>query len=167
MADKKADATGEKPKKKGGKAGFILVLILFGLSAPFMMPTWTLVLIGMLPTFVALITDYDPQKSSTGAVGSMNFAGLTPFILDLWMKGQTMENAMHILRQSSSWLIILGAAAVGQMIVFAVPQAMTSLTFAHAESRLKILKKNLEQLQASWGPEVATTKPLDKIGKSE
>lgn len=167
MADKKTDPAGKAPKKKGGKAGFILILILFGVSAPLLMPTWTLVLIGMLPTFVALITDNDPQKSSTGAVGAMNFAGLTPFILDLWMKGQTMENTMHILRESSSWLIILGAAAVGQMIVFAVPQAMTSLTLAHAESRLKILKKNLEQLQASWGPDVANTKPLDKIGKNE
>jgi hypothetical protein len=165
MADKKTDPAGKAPKKKGGKASFVLILILFGVSAPLLMPTWTLVLIGMLPTFVALITDNDPQKSSTGAVGAMNFAGLAPFILDLWMKGQTMENAMHVLRESSSWLIILGAAAVGQMIVFAVPQAMTSLTLAHAESRLKILKKNLEQLQVSWGPDVANTKPLDKIGK--
>jgi hypothetical protein len=95
----------------------------------------------------------------------MNFAGLVPFLIDLWVKGQTMENAFVILRNPSNWLIILGAAGIGQLIVFAVPQAMASMTLAHAESRLKTLKQNLEQLKTSWGPEVATTKPVDKIGR--
>lgn len=166
MADKQPDPKGA-PKKKGGKAGFVLILILFGLSAPFFMPTLTLLLVGLLPTFVALITDNDPQKSSTSAIGAMNFSGLTPFLIDLWVKGQTMENAFSILRNTSNWLIILGAAAIGQLIVFAVPQMMASLTLARAEGRLKLLKQNLELLKASWGPDVATTKPLDKLGLTD
>jgi hypothetical protein len=167
MADDKKTNTGVKPKKKGGKLGFIFFLILFGICAPFMMPTLTLLLVGLLPTFVALITDNDPHKSSTAAIGAMNFAGLTPFVIDLWVKGQTMENAFIILRQPSNWLIMLGAAGIGQLIVFAVPQAMASLTLARAESRLKLLKQNLEQLKAGWGSDVATTKPVDKIGKPD
>lgn len=164
--DKKAaqPASNTPSKKKGGKIGFIFTLILFALCAPFMMPTLTLILVGMMPSFVALLTDTDPQKSSTSAIGAMNIAGLTPFMIDLWVKGQTMDHAILILRDPQNWLVILGSAAVGKLIIFAVPQAMTILTLTRAESRLKILKGNLEQLKGSWGPDVATTKPVDKIG---
>jgi hypothetical protein len=165
MADDKKAAAAAPKKKKGGKLSLIFFFILFILAAPFLMPTLTLILVGLLPTFVALLTDNDPQKSSTASIGAMNLAGLTPFLIDLWVKGQTMENAFQILRNPSNWLIMLGAAGVGQLIVFAVPQMMASMTFVHAESRLKLLKQNLEQLKAGWGPDVATTKPLDKIGR--
>lgn len=165
MATNPKAASPEGKKKKGGKLGLILFFILFSLSAPFLMPTLTLLLVGLLPTFVALLTDNDPHKSATASIGAMNLAGLTPFLIDLWVKGQTMGNTFAILHDPSNWLIILGAAGVGQLIVFAVPQAMTSLTIVRAEGRLKLLKHNLEQLKASWGPDVATTKPLEKIGQ--
>lgn len=166
MAEDKKPAAAEGKKKKKGKAGFFLIMILFALMAPFMMPTLTLIMVGMMPTFVALLTDTDPEKSATSSVGAMNIAGLVPFLIDLWVKGQTMENAFIILRTPANWLIILGAAAIGQLIVFAVPQAMASMTFIHAESRIKNLKRNLDQLKASWGPDVATTKPLDQITRN-
>jgi hypothetical protein len=151
-------------KKSGGKLKFLTGMVVFACAVPFLMPTVTLLLIGMIPTLVALMTDNDRQKSSAAAVASMNFAGITPFIIDLWMKGQSMENVFQILRESSTWLVILGAAFVGHLIVFAIPQAMASLTVARSEARLKILKQNLEQLKSTWGPDVATTKPLNRGG---
>jgi len=154
-------------KKRGGKGRIVLIMIVIGAAMPFMMPTVTLVLLGMLPTIVVLLTDQDHDRSSTAAVGMMNFAGVTPFVIDLWVKGQTMENTFHMLGDSSTWLIMLGAAGIGQLIVFAIPQAMASLALARAESRLTILKDNLEQLRAAWGPDVATTKPVDKIVRGE
>jgi hypothetical protein len=93
----------------------------------------------------------------------MNFAGVVPFILDLWMKGQTVANVISILRDPSTWLVMLGAAGIGHLIVYAVPQATATLTLIRMEARLKILKKNLETLRESWGPEVGTTKSLDAI----
>ena len=161
MAEAKAVGTGVK--RKGGKLRLIIMMIVFGSLAPFLMPTLTLLMIGMFPTFIALLTDKDRHQSSATAIGALNAAGVTPFIIDLWMKGQNMDNVFHILREPSNWLVMLGAAGVGQLIVFAVPQAMASLTLARSEVRLKTLKHNLEQLKSTWGAEVATTKPLDKI----
>ncbi|HEU0117117.1 MAG TPA: hypothetical protein VFR09_00665 [Alphaproteobacteria bacterium] len=160
-----ADAKKDGKGKGGGKAKFILFMIMFGFAVPFIMPTLILVLVGMIPTIIALVTDSDRNKSSTAAIGAMNCAGLTPFIIDLWVKGQSMPAVLDILRVPGNWLVILGASAIGQLIVFAVPQAMTALTLVRAEIRLKTLKHNLEQLKTTWGPEVATTKPLDKIVK--
>lgn len=162
MADakKKADA---KPPKKAGKAGGFLIAFALCAAMPFVMPSVVLVLIAMIPTYVAFFTDNDPQKSGAVSVGVMNFAGIIPFLIDLWKKGQTLANAFQVIGSANSWLIILGAAAIGQMIVYAIPQAIATLTLTQAESRLKALRKNLDMLKEFWGPEVATTKPLDKI----
>lgn len=154
-------------KKRSGKLKFFFFMLLFIAALPFIVPTFVLILVGMIPTFVALITDTDRQKSSATAIGAMNCAGLTPFILDLWCKGQTMETLTPILKDPASWFIILGAAGVGQLIVFTVPQAMASLTLARAEGRMKNLKENLESLKATWGADVGTTKSLDKLSRGE
>ncbi len=168
MADAKKAPVGKPDDKKGkksGKMGTFTILIVFAVAAPFLMPTLLLVLAGLIPTYVAMATDSDRQKSGAISVGAMNIAGLTPFIIDLWSKGQTMPNAFQILATPNSWVVILGAAAVGQLVVSSIPQALATLTLTQAESRIKSLKKNLDMLKESWGPEVATTKPVDKIGQ--
>ena len=142
-------------------------MVLLFVASPFILPTIVLVLIGLLPTLAELFIDNDPDRSSTAAVGAMNFAGLTPFLLDLWLKGQTMDNAFHMLTSSSFWMFGLGAAGIGKLIVFAIPQAITLLTCARYESRLKTLRHNLETLRETWGPEVGTVKPIDKIARMD
>jgi len=169
---KTADDAGAKNQKaprpaKGAKLGFYVTMVAAGVAAPFMFPTLLLVLIGLLPTIVAFCVDKDRERSSAFAVGAMNCAGLTPFVIDLWLKGQIMGNVFLILSDPNSWLIILGSAAIGQMLVSIVPQAMATLTLAHSESRIKTLKHNLEQLKASWGPDVGTTKPIDQLLRRE
>lgn len=162
---KKAPAAPNKGKKKkgGSKLKFYMFLLIAMISAPFMFPTVVLVLVGLIPTIVAFVVDNDREHSSATAIGAMNCAGLSPFIIDLWLKGQTMGNAFAILSQPINLLIIFGSAAVGQAIVGIVPQAMATLTLAHSELRIKNLKNNMEILRKSWGPDVGTTKPIEKM----
>jgi len=170
MAKKEKPAEQAAPQGKGGKKrgmmGFILLMILFGAAVPFILPSLVL-FIGMLPTLVALFTDSDRQKSGAVAVGVMNAAGITPFIIELWQKGQTMENAFGILHDPNTWFVMLGAAGIGQLILFVIPQLIATFTVARSESRLKLLKMNLERLKTSWGPDVATTKPIEKVARGE
>ena len=155
-----------KPKKRG-KLGFFTTMIMLGIAAPFFFPTVVLIAIGMIPTLVAFFVDRDPERSQTAAIGAMNCAGVVPFVIDLWSRGQTMDNTFRILAEPATWLVMLGAAAIGQLIIFALPPAMAMLTLARAELRLKVLRHNLEQLKASWGPDVATTKPVEKVGRKD
>jgi hypothetical protein len=157
-----ASPGGGKPPKKAGKLKFMLLMIVTGMAMPFMLPTIVLLLAGLAPTYVAFATDDDSQKSGTVSVASMNFAGIVPFLIDLWSKGQTAENAFHILSDSKTWLVILGASAIGQLIVYVVPPAILTLTLTHAETRMKGLRKNLDLLKESWGTEVASPKWSDK-----
>ncbi|HUY69124.1 MAG TPA: hypothetical protein VMV79_07470 [Alphaproteobacteria bacterium] len=162
-----ADKGGKKSgAKKKGAIGLILLMTAFGAATPFILPSLIL-LAGMFPTVVALFTDTDRRYSSVIAVGSMNAAGIAPFLIELWQKGQTMENALLILQTPKTWVVMLGAAALGQLMVFAVPQAIAIAAIARAETRLRVLHGNLERLKISWGADVATSKPLDQVMKGE
>jgi len=163
MAKAEAKKATPKKSKKSGKLGFFTILLLLAFATPFMMPTVVLLIVTLFPTYVAFATDGDPQKSGAISVGAMNFAGTVPFIIDLWSKGQTMGNALHILGDPNAWLVVLGASAIGQLVVYAIPQAIATLTLSTAESRVKSLRRNLDLLRESWGPDVATNKPIDKV----
>lgn len=169
MADAKKDNAKKAAPKKGGKGklGFLLAAILGGGSLLFIMPTFVMVAVGMVPTLVALLTDDDKEHSSAIAIGSLNFVGILPFVIDLWIKGQSIATTFAILTQGTTWLVILGAAAVGKLIIFVVPQVTASFTLINAEHRLKLLKENLNSLQAAWGPDVGTTKPLNSLRPNE
>lgn len=159
---KKEDKKNAAPPKPG-KAKAVFVLLLVCAATPFMLPSLVLLLAGLVPTYVAFATDSDPQKSGATSVCAMNVAGIAPYLIDLWMKGQTLGNAFAILGEPKSWLVILGAAAIGQLIVYTIPSFIAIFTLNNAESRLQALRRNLELLKDSWGADVATTKPLDKI----
>jgi len=145
----------------------IMCGLCFGASVWFIYPS-LLLLLGMIPTVVALFTINDQrQASSITAIGAMNAAGVSPFLVELWQKGQTIGHALDIIRAPESWIVMFGAAAVGQLILFAIPQAIAFATAANAESRITLLKANLEKLKIVWGPDVATTKSLDKVARGE
>lgn len=155
------------PAKKSGKLGMITGFIVFGLMSPYIMPTVVLFVVGMMPTLVALITDQDRQRSTALSIGFLNFAGVVPFMLDLFIKGQSWPNLTHILSDSTTWLVMLGTAAIGQLIIVTIPPVLTSLTTIRLESRLKLLQQNLDRLKTTWGPDVGTTTSLDKLAQRE
>ncbi|MDD3287815.1 MAG: hypothetical protein PHX43_02245 [Alphaproteobacteria bacterium] len=160
MAKDKDAEKNKGEKKKGGIK--IVPLLLFLLVSPFIMPT-LLIMIGLLPALIALIADEDDDKSLAISVGSMNLAGVVPFIVELWQNGQTFENAFYIIKQPNTWLIMLGAAAVGQLIVFVVSPMMASLALNQAQSRLETLNDSLGKLKEIWGPDVANNQPLEQV----
>lgn len=154
-----------QPHQRGtGKFKVILIMSIVGAIVPFGLPT-LLVCTGLIPTLVALYTDTDPEKSTTTTVGFMNLAGVLPFLVDLWQKGQTMSVALSIVREPRSWVIMFGAAAIGQLFLYIIPPIIASTTIARLESRLNTLKEGIEQLRTIWGPEVATTLPIDQVRK--
>ncbi len=101
------------PKKKESKLGFYTTMVFLVLLAPFIFPTVVLIFIGLFPTLFSPFSSITIRQTVSGPPsGAMNCAGITPFVIDLWATGQSMDNVFHILGQSSSWLVILGAAAV-------------------------------------------------------
>lgn len=166
MAGKKQTSSSKPSKSSGGGGRLILLMVVIGAIAPFGAPT-LVVCLGLLPTLVALITDTDPRRSGVITIGLLNVAGVVPFVIELWEKGQTMEAAFNIMSQPMTWLVMLGAAAIGQLILYAIPSFITLLTVNRMENRLRVLRQGLEELKIIWGPDVATSKPIDLIRGKE
>ncbi|MDD2324735.1 MAG: hypothetical protein PHW63_01795 [Alphaproteobacteria bacterium] len=156
--DKKPE--GKAKKKGGGKT--VLLMTLFGCFVPFGLPT-LVVCLGLTPTLVALLTDTDERRSELAAVGYLNFAGVLPFMVELWQHGQTMEFALSIMGQSTTWAVMLGAAGLGHLILYLVPPIVGSVVRINQESRLRTLKEGTAQLEAIWGPDVATESSLSEV----
>ena len=150
----------ETKRKGGGKTIFLMILV--GCFVPFGLPT-LIVATGLIPTLVALFTDTDERHSGLATVGYLNLAGVLPFLIELWQKGQTMETAVAIMRTPSTWVIMLGAAGLGHLIMYIVPPIVGSVILLNQESRLRTLREGISQLESIWGPDVATDDPLSEV----
>ncbi len=169
MAKKKA-AAGDKPGKSGksgkkGGAGKILFVLMI-----FLVTIWStaiLIIPGMLPTFVALITGKDREKTLALTMGATNFAGCLPFVLQLWSMGQNLDNALKIMRDPMTWLVMLSSAGVGYAIYTVVPGMVATIMAGSAGGKITQLQKNLAELKAVWGDDVATDRNFGTMGEAE
>lgn len=166
MSAEKAQAVQDKSRRKGGGFKTVLFMVVLGCLIPFGIPTM-LICIGLTPTIVALFTDTDSQKSGVATVGYMNFAGVLPFLIQLWQSGQSMEVAMTIVRDPFSWAVMLGSAGIGHLILYAVPPIIASVIVINQENRLRTLREGLQELEKIWGPDVGTMTPLDAVRNSK
>lgn len=160
MAEKKKE-TKEKGKGKGG-GKIIFFMVVAGCLVPFGVPT-LLVCTGLIPTLVALFTDTDQNRSSLATIGYLNFAGVLPFLIELWQKGQTMEAAMAILGDPFTWVVMLGSAGIGHLILYTVPIIVSSMILMRQESRLRTLREGVTQLETVWGADVTNALPLEIV----
>lgn len=152
----------EKTKKSGGGLKTILFMTLAGCLVPFGVPT-LLVCLGMVPTVVALFTDTDEGRPTLASIAYLNFAGVLPFLIELWQNNQSMEVAISIVRNPSSWVVMLGAAGVAYAIMYVVPPVVASVVLLNQESRLKTLREGSKQLEAIWGPEVGSDVSVSEV----
>lgn len=163
MAKKKA-AAGGKSGKKGGAGKILFVLMIFLVT---IWSTAILIIPGMMPTFVALITGKDREKTLALTMGATNFAGCLPFVLQLWSMGQNLDNAMKIMRDPMTWLVMLASAGVGYAIYAVVPGMVATIMAGSAGGKIAQLQKNLTELKTVWGDDVATDKAFGTLGEAE
>lgn len=160
VAPKKSEAKGAPKKSGGGKIIFFMTL--FGCIVPFGVPT-LIVCTGFLPTLIVLFTEQDTRHPALMTIGYMNLSGVLPFIIELWQKGQTMEAALGIIYDPSTWVVMLGAAGIGQLILYVVPYIVTTMIVSKQESRRRVLRQGIQELKAIWGEDVINTIPVEIV----
>lgn len=139
------------PKRRPGQGGLLVLLLVLLPLGLFVLPTSVLLMVGLLPTVVAWIVDRDSEKSAALTVGAMNLCGIAPYVILLWQGGHSMERAMRFLADPSTWLVMYGAAAVGWVIYFLVPQVVAAGIAMRNESRIRTLEAQRATLVAEWG----------------
>ncbi|OYQ32507.1 hypothetical protein CHU95_17100 [Niveispirillum lacus] len=142
-----------RPKRPSG-GGALLLLVLLAPAGLMMMPTTVLLLAGLAPTFVAYLIDRDPEKSAALTVGAMNLCGVAPYVVRLWQQGHEMAVTLRMLADPATWLVMFGAAAIGWLMYFFIPQIVAAVMSLRSQSRIKELEERRGLLIADWGTDV-------------
>lgn len=148
-----------RPQKRGGSASkglmIALLLMFLALAAGLFLPTSVLLITGMIPTFVALLVDQDPDKYAAITVAPVNFCGILPSAIALWSGENTLPQALRLLSEPVNWLTMYGAAAIGWMLFFAIPPIIATFVVRRHEGEISRLTEHQEKLAEEWGAEVA------------
>lgn len=146
--------------QKGGKSGVVLIsslglfaMVAIGLGSPSLL---VFMLIALMPTLGAVLTDKDPEKHAAIAVGAMTLGAMIPLVLGQFTAKPS--SGYSVLRDPFAWLTVYGAAGVGWAIHSTVPAVTVFLSDMRAEWRRKDLLKLQDELAEEWGPEVVGRK---------
>jgi hypothetical protein len=156
----------KKKKRKGGGRGLlvqflIIALLLLGV----MFSSIAIVLmIGMIPTIVSMIVDATKGKTRTITVGCVNFAGCTPFLVEMIKKGNNIETAVNYILEPRTIVVMYMAAAMGYLIDWALTGIVSSIMVQKAKRRLKDIETEKKGLVERWGMEVTGAMALDEYG---
>ena len=155
----------EKKKSKKRSSWKKQLLLIFGvlLGAVFL-PSTFLLAIGMVPTPFSLFVDRTKGKSKVITVGSMNLAGCSPFLFELWTIDHSFPKAFEIISDPFAVIVMWSAAAVGYIINWAMTGIVSVYLFQRGQSRQKAIVKRQEELIERWGKEVTGDLPLDPEG---
>jgi hypothetical protein len=145
----------QKPKSIWSNFIYLAVIIglLFGL-----LPTALVLVVGGLPTLVTLVTDRHPRHYLARCVGFLNFAGVIPYLIKIWMHHTTLA-AMQMLTDPFVWLVMYGAAAIGWIFYLSAPSIAWLQVELTGARRVRILKARQRRLVEEWGEEVAVGAP--------
>lgn len=119
------------------------------------MPTVLLLLVGMLPSSVAYVTDRSKEKYSTYCVTALNFAGVFPYMLELWLVGHTISASINIVSNVFALFVMFGAAGFGWAIFSSITPVVSTLLAAIHTSRISSLRSTQRTLISEWGEGVA------------
>lgn len=162
---KRNKAVKSKNKKQKGKKGGLQIFFVVGLlMAGVLIASTVLLLVGMLPTIVALFVDRTRQKNKAITVGSVNLAGCTPFLIQLWSEGHTLDKAISIISEPMAIVVMFSAAAVGYIVDWAITGLVSNLLYERGKKRVEKIKKKQAELVERWGKEVTGELVLDEYG---
>jgi hypothetical protein len=145
-------ATGGRGAPRGATA--TVVMIVFALLAITALPLCIVLLTGLIPTMVSVLTDRYRARYLTRTIGAMNLAGIAPLVYQLWTHHFTLDEAMALLSNPMSWLMMYGAAALGWALFLAMPLVARVVVDVRADQQQTYLKARAKQLVAEWGEDV-------------
>lgn len=155
--DKKNAATSGKRtvtmRKMRGKHK--LMLIIFSLAMMVLMRTgFVFLIIGMLPCIVAYYMDVSKYQYMFKSVFAANLAGMMPFITKIIDGKASSSLLQEIMGDSTSWVIIYGAAFMGWLLVRVCPIATHTMVSAMHQTQVMRYEWLQKKLESEWGDEV-------------
>ncbi len=150
----------QQPRKAKTKdSPFVWGSLLFTAMIIISLPTVLLVFFGMLPSIVAFIVERTKPRYAAISVSAMNFSGVFPYLLDSWGGDHTVSEAMNMLTNVFSLMVMYSASAFGWLIFIAVPPVVAAFLAVINERRIAQIRKRQREIIGEWGIGVAGEKP--------
>lgn len=146
------------------------------LLAVFALPTFLVLLMGMTPTLVAIMTDDRPDRYRIQVVGGFNLSGVIVFLVPLWTTGHGVEQATALLSDVYTWAVMYLAAGFGVAALWIGPQIAAAMTGFTSMRRARRFDDVRVALIEEWGrdvipegemPPVGMRLPSDRTGQSD
>ena len=159
--DMHMDPNSENMRRRGSTyiTWTLLLLALFAVVAG---PTLLLMVVGLVPTIVALIIDRSKQKSGAVCVGSINIIGVFPYIIDLWAGINTWHSSAEIISDVFTLLVMYSAAAFGWLLFLTLPSVISSFVMVLQQRKVAQLRGEQKDLIEEWGEDVAAIVEMQK-----
>jgi hypothetical protein len=145
----------KKKKKSSGILASIVISIAFALAASKYLPFVLLLMIGLAPTWIAILSEADPFRARIATVAQLNLAGTLPFFATLWQQGGQMRAFLDIMSDVYTWIAMFGSAGAALALLWAGPQGMTMVRRTFNAARRLELEREQAQIIDEWGEEVS------------
>ena len=131
------------------KLFIVAALIILSITS---LPIVIVLLIGMLPTVTVLLIDSRNFNKLT-MVGCFNLAGAFVCLVSMFNQFNNLSE-ITVLGNVFNIIIMLGAAALGMLLYFELPNLFVYLFKSSAQRRLRHINATLEKISADWGSEI-------------
>lgn len=153
-ADKKGNATRSVAMHKM-RMKHKLVLVLSSMVLMALMRTgFVFFVIGMLPCIVAHYMDVSKHRYTFKTVFAANLSGMMPFITKIIGAGPSSSLLQTIMGDSTTWIMIYGAAIIGWLLILVCPMAAQAIVAAMHQTQFLRYDWLQKKLESEWGNEV-------------
>jgi len=131
-------------------SGMWLQGMICGAVLTFATPAALLAGVMLAPALVALVCERTPKRPVTRAVCLASLAFTFAPLWHLWVRGQSMGNALEIVADPAVLCPAWMAGAVGWALCEVLPVLLRITADLRAKARIEALKAEEQRLRASW-----------------
>ncbi len=157
----------QEEQRKRGRSYLTWALLVLTFLAVIALPTMIVMFFGLLPTLVAWIVDRTKGKAASITVGSVNFIGVFPYIMNLWTDFNSVDRALGMVSDIFTLLVMYSAAAFGWLMFLSMPSGISSFVLVLQQRKVAALRGEQKDLIEEWGPDVASLVEMQKMEKQE
>lgn len=149
-------------RRRRGRSNLTWILVVGTFLLVIAAPTMIVMFFGMLPTLVAYIIDRSAQKNATFCVGAINFIGVFPYVMDLWIDMNSVDAALNSVTDLFAMLVMYSAAAFGWLLFMSMPTVIASFVTVLQQRKVAQLRGEQKVLIEDWGSEVAALVEMER-----
>ena len=136
---------------------FIITIVI----AIIFLPTFILMLGGMVPSMVGYILDDTKKKSKAKAVAYLNLSGCFMVGMELWTGDNSVDAALEVFFQPVNWVIMYGMAMFGWILIRSLNPFIVTYLRLNYQVQQRNLRARRKYLLNEWGEAVTTVSATD------